>query len=167
MLTTLLPFSRRRFGYSYTGRYDLVGFISAFVATFRLTGGANGRLRFFDLEGDRNQRRAVGVRCPGGGEHDRWFVGAVRGCGAIEDLESGDAWFMVSVPFGLWLLFGLGCRTVGVALGIDGFFYRLVLYRSPVKAAYHGLGEVVYRRRLDPIVFGGFYFERATPGSRC
>jgi 1,4-dihydroxy-2-naphthoate octaprenyltransferase len=161
-LANVLPFLLgTTLAYWQSGRIDWPIFGVALLALFLLTDGTYIANEYFDYENDKlNVGRiggadAVGVTTTGG---TRVLVkGLVRRRHA---LIAAVIAFLLAIPVGLFLQFGLGTGPLTIPLGLLALFIGWFYTAPPIRACYRGLGEVFIAVGQGLVVFGAYYVQR-------
>lgn len=132
----------------------------ALLALFLLTDGTYVSNEYFDYENDRiNLARiggadGVGVTTTGG---TRVLVkGLIPRRRAL--LFAVGA-FLLAIPLGLYLQFGLGTGPLTIPLGLLGLFIGWFYTAPPMRACYRGLGELFIAVGQGIVVFGAYYVQ--------
>jgi 1,4-dihydroxy-2-naphthoate octaprenyltransferase len=160
-LANLLPFLLgTTLAYWQSGAIDWRVFGVALLALFLLTDGTYIANEYFDYDNDRvNFSRiggadGVGVTTTGG---TRVLVkGLIPRRSA---LIAAVAAFVLAIPLGLFLQFGLGTGPLTVPLGALALFIGWFYSAPPIKACYRGLGEVFIAVGQGLVVFGAYYVQ--------
>jgi len=146
--------------YWESGHVDWTVFAVALVALFLLTDGTYVSNEYFDYENDRlNQTRiggsdAVGVTTTGG---TRVLVKGL--IPRQHALMFAVAAFLLAIPAGLYLQFGLGTGPLTIPLGLLGLFIGWFYTAPPIRACYRGFGELFIALGQGIVVFGAYYVQ--------
>ena len=146
-LANVLPFLLgTTIAYWQSGRIDWLVFGVALLALFLLTDGTYIANEYFDYENDKlNVGRiggadAVGVTTTGGTRV------LVKGLIARRHaLIAAVIAFLLAIPVGLFLRFGLDTGPLTIPLGLLARLHRLVLYRSAHQGVLPRLGRGIHR----------------------
>lgn len=132
----------------------------ALLALFLLTDGTYIANEYFDYENDRlNLTRiggaeSVGVTTTGG---TRVLVKGL--IPRRQALIAAVAAFLLAIPVGLYLQFGLGTGPLTIPLGLLGLFIGWFYTAPPIRACYRGLGEIFIAAGQGIVIFGGYYVQ--------
>jgi 1,4-dihydroxy-2-naphthoate octaprenyltransferase len=160
-LANLLPFLLgTTIAFWESGRVDWAIFAVTLLALFLLTDGTYVSNEYFDYENDRiNQARiggsdVVGVTTTGG---TRVLVKGLipRRHALIFAITA----FLLAIPVGLYLRYGLGTGPLTIPLGLLGLFIGWFYTAPPVRASYRGLGELFIAVGQGIVVFGAYYVQ--------
>ena len=161
-LANVLPFLLgTTLAYWQSGRIDWVVFAVALLALFLLTDGTYIANEYFDYENDKlNLARiggadTVGVTTTGG---TRVLVKGL--IPRRHALVAAVVAFILAIPVGLFLQFGLGTGPLTLPLGLLGLFIGWCYTAPPVKASYRGLGEVFIGVGQGLVIFGAYYVQQ-------
>jgi len=160
-LANVLPFLLgTSLAYWQSGRIDWLVFGVALLALFLLTDGTYIANEYFDYENDKlNVGRiggadAVGVTTTGG---TRVLVkGLITRRHA---LIAAVIAFLLAIPVGLFLRFGLDTGPLTIPLGLLAVFIGWFYTAPPIKACYRGLGEIFIAVGQGLVVFGAYYVQ--------
>jgi 1,4-dihydroxy-2-naphthoate octaprenyltransferase len=160
-LANVLPFVLgTTLAYWQSGRVDWLVFGVALLALFLLTDGTYIANEYFDYENDKlNVGRiggadAVGVTTTGG---TRVLVKGL--IPRRHALIAAVTAFLLAVPVGLFLRFGLGTGPLTIPLGMLAIFIGWFYTAPPIKASYRGLGEIFIAVGQGLVVFGAYYVQ--------
>ena len=163
-LANLLPFLLgTTVAFWESGRIDWAVFAVALLALFLLTDGTYISNEYFDYENDRlNLARiggadAVGVTTTGG---TRVLVKGL--IPRRHALIAAVTAFLLAIPVGLYLQFGLGTGPLTIPLGLLGLFIGWFYTAPPVRACYRGLGELFIAVGQGIVIFGASYVQRGS-----
>lgn len=161
-LANLLPFLLgTTLAYWQSGRIDWAVFVVALLALFLLTDGTYIANEYFDYENDKlNLARiggadVVGVTTTGG---TRVLVKGL--ISRRQALVAAVVAFILVIPVGLFLTFGLGTGPLTIPLGLLGLFIGWFYTAPPIKACYRGLGEVFIAVGQGLVIFGAYYVQQ-------
>jgi len=128
---------------------------------FLLTDGTYVANEYFDYENDsRNLTRiggadTVGVTTTGG---TRVLVkGLIARRHALIFAVTA---FVLAIPVGLFLQFGLGTGPLTIPLGVLAVFIGWFYTAPPIRACYRGLGELFIAVGQGTVVFGAYYVQQ-------
>jgi 1,4-dihydroxy-2-naphthoate octaprenyltransferase len=160
-LANVLPFLLgTTLAYWQSGRIDWPVFGVALLALFLLTDGTYIANEYFDYENDKlNVGRiggvdAVGLTTTGG---TRVLVkGLIMRRHA---LIAAVIAFLLAIPVGWFLRFGLGTGPLTIPLGLLAVFIGWFYTAPPIKASYRGLGETFIAVGQGLVVFGAYYVQ--------
>lgn len=160
-LANVLPFLLgTAVAYWQSGRIDWLVFGVALLALFLLTDGTYIANEYFDYENDKlNVGRiggadAVGVTTTGGTRV------LVKGLIARRHaLVAAVIAFLLAIPVGLFLRFGLDTGPLTIPLGLLALFIGWFYTAPPIKACYRGWGEVFIAVGQGLVVFGAYYVQ--------
>jgi len=144
-----------------SGRVDWGVFGVALLALFFLTDGTYIANEYFDYENDRlNLTRIggaddVGITTTGG---TRVLVNGL--IPRRQALAAALVAFLLAIPAGLYLQFGLGTGPLTLPLGLLGLFIGWFYTAPPVRACYRGLGELFIAVGQGIVIFGAYYVQR-------
>jgi 1,4-dihydroxy-2-naphthoate octaprenyltransferase len=161
-LANILPFMLGTvLAYWWGGTIDWVVFAVAGAALFFLTDGTFISNEYFDYENDRANSARIG-----GAEH----VGVATTGGTRvlvrgliprrQALYVSIACFVLTVPFGVWLRYGLGTGPLTIPLGVLAIFIGWFYTAPPIRACYRGLGELFIAVGQGLVIFGAFYVQQ-------
>jgi len=161
-LAYLLPFLLcTTIAFWESGRVDWTILAVTLLALFLLTDGTYVSNEYFDYQNDRiNLARiggadAVGVTTTGG---TRVLVkGLIPRRHALVFAVTA---FLLAIPVGLYLRFGLGTGPLTIPLGVLGLFIGWFYTAPPIRACYRGLGELFIAVGQGIVVFGAYYVQR-------
>lgn len=131
------------------------------VALFFLTNGTYIGNEYFDFENDRaNTTRIggadkVGVTTTGG---TRVLVKGL--IPRRHALYASVACFLLAIPFGLYLQFGLHTGPLTIPLGALALFIGWFYTAPPIRASYRGLGELFIAVGQGLVIFGAYYVQQ-------
>lgn len=161
-LANVLPFLLgTTLAYWQSGRIDWAVFAVALLALFLLTDGTYIANEYFDYENDKlNLARiggadAVGVTTTGG---TRVLVKGL--IPRRHALIAAVVAFILAIPVGLFLQFGLGTGPLTIPLGLVALFIGWFYTAPPIKACYRGLGEVFIGVGQGLVIFGAYYVQQ-------
>jgi 1,4-dihydroxy-2-naphthoate octaprenyltransferase len=160
-LANILPFLLgTAIAYWESGQISWAIFGVALLALFFLTDGTYIANEYFDYENDRlNLTRiggaeSVGVTTTGG---TRVLVKGL--IPRRHALIAAAAAFLLAIPVGLYLQFGLGTGPLTIPLGLLGIFIGWYYTAPPIRACYRGLGEIFIAVGQGIVIFGGYYVQ--------
>jgi 1,4-dihydroxy-2-naphthoate octaprenyltransferase len=161
-LANILPFLLGTvLAYWDKGTLNWPVFWVALVALYFLTNGTYIGNEYFDYENDRaNTTRIggddrVGITTTGG---TRVLVKGLipRRHALIASVVS----FLLAIPFGLYLQFGLDTGPLTVPLGMLAVFIGWFYTAPPIRASYRGLGELFIAVGQGLVIFGAYYVQQ-------
>lgn len=143
------------------GTINWAVFWVALVALYFLTNGTYIGNEYFDYENDKaNTTRIggddkVGITTTGG---TRVLVKGLipRRHALIASVVS----FLLAIPFGLYLQFGLGTGPLTLPLGVLAVFIGWFYTAPPIRASYRGLGELFIAVGQGLVIFGAYYVQQ-------
>jgi 1,4-dihydroxy-2-naphthoate octaprenyltransferase len=161
-LANVLPFLLGTvLAYWEAGTLNWAVFWVALVALYFVTNGTYIGNEYFDFENDKaNTTRIggadkVGVTTTGG---TRVLVKGL--IPRRHALIASVACFILAIPFGLYLQFGLGTGPLTIPLGAIALFIGWFYTAPPIRASYRGLGELFIAVGQGLVIFGAFYVQR-------
>lgn len=161
-LANVLPFLLGTvLAYWEAGSVNWPVFWVALVALYFLTNGTYIGNEYFDYENDRaNTTRIggsdkVGVTTTGG---TRVLVKGL--IPRRHALVASIVCFILAVPFGLYLQFGLGTGPLTIPLGAVALFIGWFYTAPPIRASYRGLGELFIAIGQGLVIFGAYYVQQ-------
>lgn len=131
------------------------------VALYFLTNGTYIGNEYFDYENDRaNTTRIggadkVGVTTTGG---TRVLVKGL--IPRHQALVASIACFLLAIPFGVYLQFGLHTGPLTIPLGVLAVFIGWFYTAPPIRASYRGLGELFIAVGQGLVIFGAYYVQQ-------
>jgi 1,4-dihydroxy-2-naphthoate polyprenyltransferase len=161
-LAGILPFILGSvLAYWVAGTIDWAVFWVALLALYLLTNGTYISNEYFDLDNDIANTTRIGG-------DDRVSVTTTGGTrvlvkGLISPkaaLNASIAFFLLAIPVGLYLQFGLGTGWATLPLGLLALFIGWFYTAPPIRACYRGLGEAFIAVGQGTIVFGAFYIQQ-------
>lgn len=161
-LANILPFILGTvLAYWEGGTLNWAVFWVSLVALYFLTNGTYIGNEYFDYENDKSNTTRiggadkVGVTTTGG---TRVLVKGLipRRHALIASIAS----FVLAIPLGLYLQFGLGTGPLTIPLGVLAVFIGWFYTAPPIRASYRGLGELFIAVGQGLVIFGAFYVQR-------
>ncbi|NUQ11170.1 MAG: prenyltransferase [Gemmatimonadaceae bacterium] len=161
-LANVLPFLLGTvLAYWAAGSINWAVFWVSFVALYFLTNGTYIGNEYFDYENDKaNTTRIggadkVGVTTTGG---TRVLVKGL--IPRRHALYASIGCFVLALPFGLYLQFGLHTGPLTIPLGALALFIGWFYTAPPIRASYRGLGELFIAVGQGLVIFGAYYVQQ-------
>jgi 1,4-dihydroxy-2-naphthoate polyprenyltransferase len=161
-LAGILPFMLGSvLAYSVAGSLDWPVLGVALLALYLLTNGTYISNEVFDYDNDVANTTRIGGA-------DRVSVTTTGGTRVLvkglivpkQALRASVIFFLLAIPVGLYLQFGLGTGPLTLPLGILALFIGWFYTAPPIRACYRGLGELFIAVGQGTIVFGAFYIQQ-------
>lgn len=161
-LANILPFLLGTvLSFYHAGTVNWTVFAVALVALYFLTNGTYIGNEYFDYENDKANTTRIGGT-------DRVSVTTTGGTRVLVKgllprryaLYASVGSFLLAIPFGLWLQFGLDTGPLTIPLGLLAVFIGWFYTAPPIKASYRGLGELFIAVGQGLVIFGAFYVQQ-------
>jgi 1,4-dihydroxy-2-naphthoate octaprenyltransferase len=161
-LANILPFLLGTvLAFYAAGTVNWAVFWVSFVALYFLTNGTYIGNEYFDYENDKANTTRIGGA-------DRVSVTTTGGTRVLvkgliprrHALYASVGSFLLAIPFGLWLQFGLDTGPLTLPLGILAVFIGWFYTAPPIRASYRGLGELFIAVGQGLVIFGAYYVQQ-------
>jgi 1,4-dihydroxy-2-naphthoate octaprenyltransferase len=145
----------------HAGQFHWGVFIAGLLAVFFMANGIYLTNEYQDYESDRLNRERIGGEKRGMGM-DTTGGTRVLVQGRLKRrhvLIAGMIFFGLTVPLGLIIQFGFKTGVWTIPLGVAGLFFTYGYSNPPVKASYHGMGELFMMLGYAALVFTAYYIQ--------